>query len=139
MQLRLTGVVKEQRPSDSPPDYDYENVMMIGEQDVIECINKLFWAHLKRPMMVVLNGEKLLGMMSAWRGLPDDVDDYSWVEGRSPELTIGDINLYERLRAMDGQTVTLWIADEPFNTLDPPPVLGGRPATATAEQEPSRE
>jgi hypothetical protein len=39
---------------------------------------------------------------------------------------------------MDGQTVTLWIADEPFNTLDPPPVLGGRPATATAEQEPSR-
>jgi hypothetical protein len=39
---------------------------------------------------------------------------------------------------MDGQTVTLWIADEPFNTLDPPPVRDGRPATATAEQEPSR-
>jgi hypothetical protein len=45
-----------------------------------------------------------------------------WTPVELSQLYVGDHDVFQRLRQMVGQVVTLWIADEPVNTLDPPPV-----------------
>ena len=113
MILSFAGVVEERQPPDSFPGYDYENVMLIGGQNVIESIEENFGlVRIRQPIKVVLNGEIFTGELSAFVGTPTDIDDYAWNDGSPPALTIGDIDLYQRLRDMAGQTVTLLITDE---------------------------
>jgi hypothetical protein len=45
-----------------------------------------------------------------------------WTPGEPAELMAGDHDIFARLWQMEDKVVTLWISDEPINTLDPPPV-----------------
>lgn len=52
-----------------------------------------------------------------------DIDTYmrgysEWTPGESSQLTVGPHDIRYRLSRFDGENVTLWIADEPVNTLE---------------------
>ncbi len=64
---------------------------------------------------VAIADERFDGDLYALQGL----DGYSeWTPGSVAELTVGPHNLIEELRRYEGQTITMWIADEPVNTLE---------------------
>lgn len=116
---------------------DHSMFLSIGGRDVFAAVRA---AEFSGPVTVAVGDMSFTGdTLYVDTGSPD----YSeFTPGSPAEFVIGKHNIFPLLEDMDGQTVTLWIADEPFNTLDPPPVRGregeqppeyddGRPAQPT--------
>lgn len=80
--------------------------------DIIEAIKQ---AGFHRAVTVGLADERFNGDLWAFNASPG-YSEYTPAE--SAELTVGPHNLIEILERHAGQTVTLWIADEPFNVLE---------------------
>ncbi len=88
----------------------------IGGVDVFLAIRK---AQFEGPVTVAFAGATFTGDLYAWEETPS----YSELTpGDPPELTVGNHQVWPLLEAREDEVVTLWIADEPINTLDPPPV-----------------
>lgn len=103
--LRFEGIV----------DVDFDN-LWIGERDVIVEIQK---ASFNAPVTVALADERFTGDLEIY----DGSKAYSeWTPGDPAEFKVGGHDVLDRLEEhYNGKVVILWIADEPINTLDPPP------------------
>lgn len=111
-------------------DWDYHHMCLsIGGRDVFDAVRG---AAFSGPVTVAVGGASFTGdTLCVAAGSPG----YSeFTPGSPAEFVIGKHNIFPLLENMDGQTVTLWIADEPFNTLDPPPLRG-----SVGEQPPERD
>ena len=88
----------------------------IGGRDVLAEVDD---AGFTNPVTVAIADERYSGDLAYEIGW-----GYSeWTPVEEDKLTIGPHNIIALLsRHPEGAVVTLWIADEPFNTLDPPPV-----------------
>lgn len=104
--LKFQGIV-------DTADYrlDSENDHSIGGVDLIRAINQTEWSG---PVTIALADETFNGDLDCWEGSRG----YSeYTPGSAAELKVGPHNILRILERYDGQTVTLWIADEPINTL----------------------
>lgn len=103
--LRFEGIV----------DADFEG-LSIGERDVIVEIQKTSFTG---PVTVALADEKFTGDLEIY----DGTSSYSeWTPGDPAGFFVGGHDVLDRLEEYyNGKVVILWIADEPINTLDPPP------------------
>jgi len=108
--LKFDGVVKDRLASDGI----YR--LFIGERDIIKEIKR---AEFKGQVTIALGDEGFTGDLHTWVGAKG-YSEYS--PGESGELEVGDHDVYSRLSGLEGHVVTLWIADEPVNTLAPPPI-----------------
>ena len=88
----------------------------IGGVDVLSAVEN---AQFKGPVTVAIADERYSGDLAYEVGW-----GYSEVTPvEDDKLTVGPHNILKLLsRYGEHEIVTLWIADEPFNTLDPPPV-----------------
>lgn len=104
--LRFEGVVSYKFEGDS---------LMIGGKSVL---HEVMHTRFSDPVTVAFADERFNGDLEAYHGL----EGYSEVTpGAFPEFTVGPHDLLKRLREYNGQQIILWVADEPINTLDPPP------------------
>jgi hypothetical protein len=102
--LRFDGIVE---------NVDYED-FTIGGRYVIEEIGKAFGRQ-KAAVTAALADERFEGDLDLYIGSRG----YSeWTPGEVGRLRIGKHDLFDRLDELDGQQVTLWIADEPVNVLE---------------------
>ena len=84
----------------------------IGGVDIIAEIGKVNFARL---VTVGIADETFTGALVAWDASPG----YSEYTPTEPaELTVGPHDLIRILERLAGQSVTLWVADEPFNILE---------------------
>lgn len=106
--LRYEGVV----------DVHYDKDLWIGGVNVIEDIRSRD-LDFDKPVTIAFADERFTGDLYAWESDPG----YSeWTPGWDAEFSIDTHDLLERLeKEYDGKKIILWIADEPINTLDPPP------------------
>lgn len=88
----------------------------IGGVDVLAAVAE---TRFSQPVTVALADERYSGSLAYEIGW-----GYSeWTPVEDDKLTVGPHNILKILaRYNEGEVVTLWIADEPINTLDPPPV-----------------
>lgn len=104
MILKLTGIV-------DTPDGTSHGKYTIGGVDVIDAIERADWAG---PVTVAIADETFDGDLDAWHG----VAGYSeYTPGDPAFLTVGPHDLLAVLERYDSEMVTLWVADEPVNTL----------------------
>ena len=99
-------------------DSSTESAYTIGGVDFIAQIRS---ANFAKPVTVALADERFTGDLSCSEG--------SWgyseyTPGWAAELDIGPHNILKILDRYDGDEITLWIADEPINTLDQEPSHG---------------
>ena len=88
----------------------------IGGRDVLDEVANAGFAN---PVTVAIADERYNGDLAYEIGW--GYSEYTPVD--EDKLTVGPHDLITLLgRYKEGEIVTLWIADEPFNTLDPPPV-----------------
>lgn len=107
--LRYEGIVR----LDCCPDELY-----IGDIDVLRNLFYEWEEKLDGLVTVAFADERFEGDLEVSPGL----EGYSeWTPGEMAEFLIGEHNLIDRLEEYEGKRVILWIADEPINTLDPPP------------------
>lgn len=89
-----------------------ENAYSIGGVDFIAQIRRVGFT---KPVTVALADERFAGDL--------DCSEGSWgyseyTPGWSAELSIGPHNILKILDRYDGDEITLWVADEPINTLE---------------------
>lgn len=107
-ELELSGVVEAfiQGTFDDAPC----SSVTIGGKDVLTEINATFPGH--RVVTVAVADERFEGDLMLDFGSPG----YSeYTPGSVAELTVGPHDILEILERLEGQTVTLWIADEPVD------------------------
>lgn len=92
-------------------DEGLHGLIWIGNRDVL---NEIDGNNFTNPVTVGLADSRYAGDLAY--GLGWGYSEYTPVE--SDQLTIGPHNLLEILERYEGQAITLWIADEPFNTLE---------------------
>jgi hypothetical protein len=107
MILKFQGIVKE---------YDLalasENIYTIGGVDFIHEINAAGFDGL---VTVAVADQSFSGDLDCWEGSAG----YSeYTPGEVPELSIGSHNILEIIERHVSQSITLWVADEPINTLE---------------------
>lgn len=84
----------------------------IGGTDFIRQIHE---APFGGAVTVVIADSTFDGDLSCWEG-SRGYGEYT--PGDAAELTVGPHNILEILDRYNGQGVTMWVADEPINTLD---------------------
>jgi hypothetical protein len=108
-ELRFDGLVEYDEYGNPPTP-------KIGGRDVIEEVIETFgYAH--KPVTVSLADERFTGDLFADEG---SMGYSEWTPGDPSKLCVGDHDVLARLEELNGKTATLWIADEPVNTLGPP-------------------
>lgn len=104
--LIFKGIVKEH-----DPDLESGNWYSIGGVDFIEVIDE---TPFNGPVTLAIADERFTGDLDCTEGL----EGYSeYTPGEAPELKVGPHNILDILDRYEGQEITLWIADEPINTL----------------------
>uniref|UniRef100_A0A6M3KR62 Uncharacterized protein n=1 Tax=viral metagenome TaxID=1070528 RepID=A0A6M3KR62_9ZZZZ len=72
-------------------------------------------AHFPGKVTVIIADKSFSGDLEAF----EEMRGYGeYTPGEPEELTVGPHDIIEILRRYEGQVVTLWIADEPVNTLE---------------------
>lgn len=105
--LKFQGVV-----DDFDFKLDSDNFYSVGGRDIIREVNN---ADFSGPVTVAIADATFTGDLDCWEGSPG----YSeYTPGDPAELSVGPHNILEILDRHKGQEVTLWIADEPINTLE---------------------
>lgn len=108
MILKFSGII----------EYDFDldeslSVLRIGGEDVIRSVSSAFEGGSR--VYVAMADEAFDGDLYSDEGSPG----YSeWTPGDPAELRIGNHDVLDRLERLRGANVTLWIADEPVNTLE---------------------
>ena len=91
-------------------DEDYEGAVFIGEADVVMEIAEEF------------NGRVTIGIADARFDGELSVETgwgyTEWTPIDSDKLEVGSHNIINILERYGGQTVTMWVSDEPINLLD---------------------
>lgn len=100
-----------------------DETVLIGGRDVIEEIEDVSWrmpygnTRADGIVSVCLMDERFDGLLHATCGS----EGYSeWTPGEAAVLIVGDHDVFDRLSDLEGQRVTLIVADEPANVLDEP-------------------
>lgn len=104
--LRFEGIVK----------VGYEDNIFIDDTEVIREI--LSFDFDNELVTVAFADETFNGDLEAY---PELAGYSEWTPGSPAEFTVGEHNIIEAMRRYEGQRIILWMADEPINTLDPPP------------------
>jgi hypothetical protein len=107
--LRFDGIVES----------EWRITVEIDGRDVINEIHETWptsWHEDNPPRVTAaLADERFEGDLLACHGS----EGYSeWTPGDVGDLRVGEHDLFDRLDELDGQQVTLWIADEPVNVLE---------------------
>lgn len=108
--LKFKGLVNTHCGWEAPGEF------LIGQTNVIRVVNDMWMkGEIRDRVTVAIADERFTGDLYALNG----VEGYSeWTPGYVAELTVGPHNLIEILDRYHGQRITMWIADEPFNTLE---------------------
>lgn len=97
-------------------DYDeYGNpeTVRIGDVDVIEAVEDAFGWH-GSQVTVALADERFHGDLHVD---PGSTGYSEWTPGEAAALIVGEHDVLRRLADLSGQTVTMWVANEPVNVL----------------------
>jgi hypothetical protein len=106
--LRFDGVVDAW--GDQP---DGAERLTIGGRWVVSEINESF--PFNTAVTVAIADERFTGALDADVGMRG----YSeWTPGEPSQLTVGPHSILDVLQRYDGQTVTMWVADEPVDLAD---------------------
>ena len=105
MILKFQGIV-------STSDYENYSNRSIGGVDFMEKIEETTF---KGPVTIAIADQTFTGDLYCDEGTPG----YSeFTPGDPAELTLGPHDILDIIDRYDGQTITLWVADEPINTLE---------------------
>ena len=98
---------------------DGTNTPIIGGCDVINHIWDTFVVGGVKAVTVAIGDSRFSGDLDAWY----ETEGYSeYTPGDPAKLTVGPHNILPILERHEGKTVTMWIADEPINTLEDYPI-----------------
>lgn len=102
-----------------PDDADAGLTIRIGGRSVVEEIARAWpWRYgggvESKCVYAALGDERFDGDLDVFEG---SCGYSEWTPADPAELKIGAHDLFRRLSQLDGQSVTLWIADEPVNVL----------------------
>jgi len=102
MILRFEGVVEE-----------FPTGITIGGRDIIKEIAN---APFDGKVTVAIGDERFHGDLDAW----EELRGYNeWTPGEPATITVGHNNILRILEDhYNGEVVTMWVADEPVNTLE---------------------
>lgn len=109
MILKFHGIVTLGDASRSGADEKY-GAIYIGDQDVVGVIEE---TKFKNSVTMAVADKRFSGDLDVDLGW--GYSEYTPMD--DDKLTVGPHNIIEILGRYDEQTVTLWIADEPINTL----------------------
>jgi hypothetical protein len=110
MILKFQGLVilkHECRCSDDGED----GSVWVGDKDVVDCIGS---SEFKNPVTVAIADERFDGDLSVELGW-----GYSEYTPMDPDLLkVGSHDLIEILKRHEAKEITMWVSDEPVNTLE---------------------
>lgn len=111
--MKWRGLVEIQRTTDTFEVMD----ILIGQQSVIESIEMAHHADtFKGSATVAIAGEKF-SVDNVWGyGWHGDYSEYT--PGNPAELMAGPHNLIDILERYEGQNITMWVANGPFNLIE---------------------
>lgn len=92
---------------------DYEDQPCVGDDELIPAVEAAFKNG--QQVTVAIGDERFTGDLDAWKGM------CGWSEytpADPAQLRVGPHNLIDIIDRLEGQEITVWIADEPINTLD---------------------
>lgn len=107
--LRLEGTI----------DQIYDGIwsIEIGGVNLFDAITETFGTGGgTKPVTIAIADERFTGDLTAWEGM-QGYSEYTPAE--PPELMVGYHNIWQKLQAMEGERLTLWISTHPINLLDP--------------------
>lgn len=111
--LRFKGVYADDGPDDGGGRGGSLLSVWIGGANLIEAVEAVKWSG---PVTVAIADETFTGDLYADEGSRG----YSeWTPGDPATLTVGPHDIRRILDRYEDQEITVWIADEPINTLDP--------------------
>ena len=110
--LKFVGVVKSDALIENDETGSYVYTPSIGGVDIIDAIEAKTFSG---PVTVAIADERFDGVLHTYTASPG----YSeWTPAEPAELTVGPHNIIEILARHEGEVITLWIVDEPFNVLE---------------------
>jgi hypothetical protein len=111
--LRFDGIVTRGEDPCRVDSQETQGAVRVGDRDLVEEVSETTWSG---PVTVALADERYSGDLAYELGW--GYSEYTPMD--ADELTVGPHDVIEILLRHEDKSLTVWVADEPFNTLDPP-------------------